>query len=374
MKEISSFAKMHSENSIVEEAYDYFVKLKSGKIITDTMSGLWCSPLGYSQQFIKDAAYQQSLKNPYYSNFLGTNNEITEQYAESLCDAVNMDRVYFANSGSAAVETAIKISTHVSGIPAGIVSKHSYHGSTILSANASDQEINDWAKMNDPLDVYKFGNADELEELIEKDVGFIMIEPVVAAGGVYAHEPKVFDLLRTAQSKGIIVIFDETVTGFGKLGNLFAKDYYNFQPDIIVLGKAISNGYFPLSACLITNEIASRIKFFNHGFTFSGHPVGSAVGLAMLEYCKNGFDHSRLQTPINDSSIIEHRQQGCMGAIEFERRTRSMKFVRTMRNKGYMVEEASENINSVVYCIPYIISDDDYNKFIDVVKETLNEV
>jgi|TARA_B110000908_G_scaffold47914_1_gene58497 adenosylmethionine-8-amino-7-oxononanoate aminotransferase len=374
MKEISSFTKMHSEGSIVDETYDYFVKLKNGEVITDTMSGLWCSPLGYSQQFLKDAAYQQSLKNPYYSNFLGTNNEITEQYAEALCNASNMDRVYFANSGSAAVETAIKISTHVTGIPVGIVSKHSYHGSTILSANASDQEINEWAKMNNPLDIHKFSNADELEELIERNIGFIIIEPVVAAGGVYAHSPKIFELLRIAQTKGIIVIFDETVTGFGKLGPLFAKDYFNFEPDIMILGKAISNGYFPLSACLIKNDISNRIKFFNHGFTFSGHPIGSAVGLAMLEHCKEGFDHSRLQLSIDDTTIVEHRQQGCMGAIEFERRTRSMKFVRVMRSKGYMLEDASENINSVVYCIPYIMSDIDYRAFLDTIKETLNEV
>ena len=103
---------------------------------------------------------------------------------------------------------------------------------------------------------------DELEELIERNIGFIIIEPVVAAGGVYAHSPKIFELLRIAQTKGIIVIFDETVTGFGKLGPLFAKDYFNFEPDISIIYSSIKRlfqFYSQYFFCDCEQELFSKI-------------------------------------------------------------------------------------------------------------------
>lgn len=372
MREIHSFSKTHLSTPKVIRTFDFFVETTDGSLFKDTMSGLWCSPLGYSNTNIKNAINQQLTINPYSSNCLGTNNEISEEYCEKLCAFTKMDRVYLTNSGSSAVETAIKIATVVSGKNTCVVAKHSYHGSTVLSASASDQSINNWPTINEPLTSYKFSNSAELKELLEKDIGFVLIEPVVGAGGVYEHETETFNLLKKYQKQGGIVIFDEVVTGFGKTGHWFAKDKYNFNPDIIVLGKAMSNGYFPLAACCVTNNIFDNIKFFNHGFTFSGHPVGSAAGLALLDEL-NTFDHSRFNKPLVHEKIKEHRIVGCMGAIEFNKKTDAIRFKRNMRQVGYILEEASENINSVCYCLPYIFKESDFEEFRSVMGQIIND-
>lgn len=374
MREILSFNKNSVSTDEVVSTENFNVFLKSGQVLTDTMSGLWCSPLGYSNKNIKSAIAQQLEINPFQSNFLGFHNQVTEEYADKLCALTNMEKVYLTNSGSSAVETAIKVATHIKKSDTCGVARYSYHGSSVLSASASDQSINNWPTVNNPLNVFKFDSAEKLEDIIKTNPGFIIIEPVIGAGGVYTHSNEIFDLLKVYQNSGGIVIFDEVVTGFGKCGKLFAKDVYNFNPDIIVLGKAMSNGYFPLAGCLLSENIVSQIKFFNHGFTFSGHPVGSAAGLAMLdELNKFDLDYKKFDKKIIHPSIKEHRIFGCMGAIEFFKKTDSLRFITNIRSRGYMVETASENLNSVCYCLPYIFSEIDFIKFKETIESVLND-
>lgn len=374
MKEILSFNKTEISTNEVYKTEGYRVFLNNGDELIDTMSGLWCSPLGYSNTAIKKAISQQLELNPYQSNFLGFHNQITEEYAKKLCYLTNMDKVYFTNSGSSAVETAIKIATHLRQNNLCGVAKHSYHGSSVLSASASDQSINNWPTVNNPLNVLKFNSEETLKDIIKNNLAFIIIEPVIAAGGVYEHSTEIFQLLKDYQSSGGIVIFDEVVTGFGKCEKMFAKDVYKFNPDIIVLGKAMSNGYFPLAGCLVSERISSKLKFFNHGFTFSGHPVGSAAGLAVInELEKINLSHKRFDKKITHERVKDHRIVGCMGSIEFYKKTDSLRFVKKIRERGYMIENASENLNSVVYCLPYILSDNDFECFIQNSKDIIND-
>lgn len=368
-KEIMSFKKIGVAVDQLIRAEDYKLFFKNGNFLIDTMSGLWCVPLGYSNKEIKLSMFEQCENLPYGTNFLGYQNQITEQYAELLCKLTNMHKVYFTNSGSSAVETAIKLTLKKKGI----VSKYSYHGSTILSACASDQNINSSWNVNSPIDVLKFDNPDNLEKLLkENNDAFVMIEPVIAAGGVYPHVDQVFKILKYYQ-KNNLVIFDETVTGFGKLGRMFAFEKFNFKPDIIVLGKAITNGYFPLGACLATEKVLENIKFFNHGFTFSGHPIGTAVALKTLQILMRSQDlflnHDRFYKDDNIS-----RQIGCMGAIDFVSPKKSLSFLRKMRQRGYILEYGSENINTIVYCLPYIFSNEDYKNFLKNISECKKEL
>ena len=157
-KEIMSFAKLNSHTDRVVSAKDYTLTLENGKLLTDTMSGLWTTPLGYSNDIMKAAMTNQLNKLPYASNFSGNQSETTERYAEALCKKTNMNRVYFTNSGSTAVETAIKLT----GKNVAICGEHSYHGSTILSANVSDQGINKFWGIQNPMSIYKFERADDL--------------------------------------------------------------------------------------------------------------------------------------------------------------------------------------------------------------------
>jgi acetylornithine/N-succinyldiaminopimelate aminotransferase len=311
----------------------------------------------------------QLNKLPYGTNFLGRQNEITETYAEQICKVTNMDRVYFTNSGSTAVETAIKITNRKKAI----VSKRSYHGSTILSACASDQKINESWNLNNPIDVLKFSNAEDLENILKKNNdAFVLLEPVIAAGGVYEQPKEVFEVCKKYQQKKVPLLLDETVTGFGKLGTLFAFEKYNLEPDVLILGKSITNGYFPMGACLTKNHMLDNIKFFNHGFTYSGHPIGCAVALKVLQLLlsnKSLFNHNKF---FKSKDIT--RQIGCMGAIDFNSSKRSLKFLKDMLTDGYILEYGSENINTIVYCLPYIMEKNDYNNFLNALHTNINDI
>ena len=359
-KEILSFSKIHTgAEQVVTAKYDELL-MSDGKIYKDTMSGLWNVSLGYSNDNIKQAMMNQMVKLPYASNFSGYHSKTAEEYASTICKRTNMSRVYFTNSGSAAVETAIKLS----GKEIAVCGKHSYHGSTILSSNASDQDINKFWGIQNPMSVHKFEDVDDLVSICKGlyDMSFVIIEPVVGAGGVYDWDPEIFTVLKEYQDKGGVVIFDETVTGFGKLGTMFAFEKLNFEPDMIVLGKGITNGYFPMGACLINERIEKNIKMFNHGFTYSGHPVGCAAALETLkELDKIDLNHKQIDGVT--------RQYGCMGAIDFESPKQSLTFIKNMREVGYILEDGSENVSTAVFCLPYIFKDHDL--FEEAIKECI---
>ena len=362
-KEILSFSKIHiGAEEVISATYDELL-MSDGKVYKDTMSGLWNVPLGYSNENIKQSMINQLVKLPYTSNFSGYHSETTEKYANEICKRTNMSRVYFTNSGSAAVETAIKLS----GKQVAVCGKHSYHGSTILSANASDQDINKFWNIQNPMSVHKFDGADQLESICKGlfDLSFVIIEPVIGAGGVYEWQPEVWNILKEYQQKGGVVILDETVTGFGKLGTMFAFEKYNIEPDMIILGKGITNGYFPMGACLINERIEKTVKMFNHGFTYSGHPIGCAVALETLkEIDKLDLEHKQI------NGIT--RQYGCMGAIDFETPRQSLTFIKKMRELGYILEDGSENVSTAVFCLPYIFKD--HNEFEEAIKCTITDI
>ena len=349
-KEILSFSKMHVEGDQVITATHDELLMKDGRVLKDTMSGLWNVTLGYSNNNIKQSMMNQLVKLPYASNFSGYHSQTTEQYANEICKRTNMSRVYFTNSGSAAVETAIKLT----GKEIAVCGKHSYHGSTILSANASDQDINKFWGIQNPMSVHKFEDVDDLISICKGlyDMSFVIIEPVVGAGGVYDWPTEIWKVLEEYQQKGGIVILDETVTGFGKLGTMFAFEKINFKPDMIILGKGITNGYFPMGACLINERIEKSVKMFNHGFTYSGHPVGCAAALETLkEIDKLDLQHKQIKGVT--------RQYGNMGAIDFETPKQSLTFIKKMREAGYILEDGSENVSTAVFCLPFIFKDHD---------------
>ena len=349
-KEILSFSKMHVEGDQVITATHDELLMKDGRVLKDTMSGLWNVTLGYSNNNIKQSMMNQLVKLPYASNFSGYHSQTTEQYANEICKRTNMSRVYFTNSGSAAVETAIKLT----GKEIAVCGKHSYHGSTILSANASDQDINKFWGIQNPMSVHKFEDVEDLISICKGlyDMSFVIIEPVVGAGGVYEWQPEIWKVLEEYQKKGGIVILDETVTGFGKLGTMFAFEKINFKPDMIILGKGITNGYFPMGACLISERIEKSVKMFNHGFTYSGHPVGCAAALETLkEIDKLDLQHKQIKGVT--------RQYGNMGAIDFETPKQSLTFIKKMREAGYILEDGSENVSTAVFCLPFIFKDHD---------------
>lgn len=341
MKEIGSFVKPSITPEQIEKAIDYTIYLDN-KPYKDTMSGLWCTPLGYSVESIKSAIQKQLADLPFYNNYFESQCTVTEQYAERLCDLTEMDRAYFSLSGSAAVETAIKLAHHQRPTGKCCVFRRSYHGASVLSGHTSDYDLHSFHKMKSPIDVYYYEPGMDLSEM-----SFVLIEPIICAGGVHVHDRSVWIDLLGYQLQGGIVIFDETVTGFGKTGTLFAKQWTEIEPDIMILGKAITNGYLPYAATLMKKKLVPQ-KTFEHGYTCSGHPVCSAAAMAML-----------------DELYRYEFRDDYMGAFQFDTIRRALKFKKSMKKSGYITELSSSDATRVVYCLPYIMTEEDREKFFE---------
>ena len=341
MKELGSFVKPSITPEQIEKAVDYTIYL-DGKPYKDTMSGLWCTPLGYSVESIKSAIQKQLVDLPFYNNYFESQCTVTERYAERLCDLTNMDRAYFSLSGSAAVETAIKLAHHQRPTGKCCVFRRSYHGASVLSGHTSDYDLHSFHKMKSPIDVHYYEPGMDLSKM-----SFVLIEPIICAGGVHEHDRSVWIDLLGYQMQGGIVIFDETVTGFGKTGTLFAKQWTEIEPDIIILGKAITNGYLPYAATLMKKKLVPH-KTFEHGYTCSGHPVCSAAAMATLD----------------ELNEYEFRDD-YMGAFQFDTIRKALKFKKSMKKSGYITELSSSDATRVVYCLPYIMTEEDREKFFE---------
>lgn len=339
MKEIGSFVKPSIEAKKITYAEGYHI-YSDGKKWIDTMSGLWCVPLGYSNDQIKTAMRTQLDLLPYYNNYFETQCDITERYAEALCEEARFDRAYFSNSGAEAVETAIKIAHHNRPTGKCMVFKNSYHGASVLSGYTSDYDLHTFHKMKAPIEVHLWDG-----KKIPEDMSFVLIEPVICAGGVRDHSRDTWAAIYEYQKKGGIVIFDEIVTGFGKTGTMFAKDWVGMEPDMMTLGKAITNGYVPFAATLINERLLPK-STFEHGYTCSGHPVAARAAMAaLLQY----------QTMEFADDYIGYR--------EFKTIKEAVKFKAHMYEEGYIVEYSSSDIKRVVYCLPYILPEDEKKKF-----------
>ena len=348
MIELGSFVKPFIKPQQIEKAHDYTIYL-DGVPYIDTMSGLWCTPLGYSVQNIKDRIYSQLNDLPFYNNYFESQCKVTEEYAERLCGIAEMDRVYFSLSGSAAVETAIKLAHHKRPTGKCCVFRRSYHGASVLSGYTSDYDLHSFHKLKAPIEVHYYKPDIDLA-----DMSFVLIEPIICAGGVHRHDDSIWWDLLEYQLNGGIVIFDETVTGFGKTGTMFAKQWALIEPDIMILGKAITNGYMPYAATLMKKEMLPN-KTFEHGYTCSGHPVASAAALAMLD----------------ELDKIQFRDD-YMGAFQFDSIRKALKFKQHMKSSGFITELSSSDPCRVVYCLPYIISEKDKERFFEASDEYIH--
>jgi acetylornithine/N-succinyldiaminopimelate aminotransferase len=211
------------------------------------------------------------------------------KYAEKLVSLLppNFETCFFVNSGSEAIEGAMKLAKRYTGRSKIVSCKNSYHGSThgALSIQGSELYKNPFR----PLlpDTFQIGFNDiEAINFIDKDTACMIIEPVQAEAGVIFPENDFLDLIRKRCSEtGTLLIFDEVQTGFGRIGSIFAIERFNVIPDIIVLAKALGGG-MPLGAFLCSRDIMASLSTnpqLGHITTFGGHPVSCAAGLASLE-------------------------------------------------------------------------------------------
>lgn len=314
---------------IITSAQGVYVYDCNGEELLDAMAGLWCVNIGYGREELAQAAERQMRELPYYNTFFQTTHIPAIDLSEKLAKLAprDLNHVFYAGSGSEANDTNIRIVRQYWALLGHaekniiISRKNAYHGSTLGGAslggmNAMHQQgglpipnvqhINqpDWWAEGGELSPEEFGlaRARELEEAIvefgEERVAAFIAEPVQGAGGVIVAPDTYWpEIQRICDKYEIILIADEVICGFGRTGNWFGSQTMKIRPDIMTIAKGLSSGYQPIGGSIVSKKIAEVIgkDEFNHGYTYSSHPVAAAVALANLNIIESEGIVERVQ-------------------------------------------------------------------------------
>ncbi len=318
--------RAHAKNGPLVIARGEGVKVwdDQGKEYIEAVAGLWCASLGFSNHRLAEVAYEQMKKLPFYHAFTAKSHEPLIDLSEMLIERAPcaMSKVFYANSGSEANDTAIKMVWYYNnaiGKPEKkkIISRlKAYHGITIASGSLTglpanhkmfDLPVGDrfihvstphhyhGAKPGESEADFATRLAQELEDTILREgpetVAAFFAEPVMGAGGVMVPPATYFDKIQAVLRKyDVLFVADEVICGFGRTGNYWGCQTYSITPDIITCAKALSASFLPISAVIINDRVfqgladgSSTIGTWGHGFTYSGHPVAAAVALETLK-------------------------------------------------------------------------------------------
>jgi putrescine---pyruvate transaminase len=311
---------------IIVKGEGVYIWDSEGHKIFDAMSGLWCVNVGYGRKELADAAYAQMMQLPFYNSFFQTTTEPSIQLAKLLSEVTpkQFNRVFFSGSGSEGNDTIVRLARHYwtcLGQPQKkvIIGRwNGYHGSTMAGASLGGMEgmhqqgglpIPDIAHIQQPYwfeigrikypelskDEFGIKAASWLEEAIidigaDKVAAFIG-EPVQGAGGVIIP-PKTYwpEIQRICKKYDVLLVTDEVICGFGRTGNWWGCETFGIEPDLMTFAKGVTSGYVPLGGVMVSDKIADVVIAhgdFNHGYTYSGHPVAAAVAIANINILRN---------------------------------------------------------------------------------------
>jgi len=278
----------------IERAEGSFLYDSSGRDYLDLISGVSVSNTGHRHPAVVAAVKEQTDRYMHLMVYGEMIQSPQVLYAERLASLLppSLQSVYFVNSGSEAIEGALKLARRYTGRNEIIYFRNAYHGSTTgaLSVQGSELYRNAFRPLMPATTMAGFNSA-EAAGMVSHNTAAVIVEPVQAEAGVIQPAGSFLDDLRSAcHSHGALLIFDEVQTGFGRTGSLFSLFRYNVIPDILVLAKALGGG-MPLGAFVASREIMSSLAHdpvLGHITTFGGHPVCCAAGLASLEVIVNG--------------------------------------------------------------------------------------
>src|SRR5215475_8132375 len=401
---------------VLERAKGIYVYDSDGKAYIEGMAGLWCTSLGYGNEELVEAAAAQMRKLSFAHLFNGRSHDPAVELAERLKEIapVPISKVFFCNSGSEANDTQMKLVWYMNnalGRPRKkkIVSRQrAYHGVTIAAASLTGLPNNHTdfdlpiagvvhtdcphyyrnAIEGESEEAFATRLAAQLEELILREdpetVAAFIAEPVMGAGGVVVPPPTYFaKIMQVCEKYDLLMIADEVITGFGRLGRMFGSEVVGYRPHAISIAKALSSAYVPIAGVLVPPrmydalvEESRKIGTFGHGFTYSGHPAAAAVALKTLEIFARDriVDKVVALTPqfreglnrLGKHPLVgEARGLGLMGAIELvaDKRTKrafdpkvgvSARCVAAAQAEGLIVRALAGDTISL--CPPLIIS------------------
>ena len=367
-----------------------------GRELVDGMASLWYCAIGHGRREMADAIAAQVATLEAYSCFDPFTTDPAEQLAEVLCDLGPMPdaRVFFTGSGSESIDTAMKLA-RVAHVQAGqpqrklIISRvRGYHGTAYGGTSA--QGIAPNKEHFGPFvdDVVQVA-ADDVEALASlmaqrgSEVAAVITEPVQGAGGIYpATDGYLESVRRLCDQHGAYLIFDEVITGFGRLGTWFAAHRYGVRPDLVTFAKAVTSGYQPLGGVFVGAAPRAALEsdtdfFLRHGFTYSGHATACAAALKNLEIMQRESlveraNHvgARLEGGLRalaaDGTIHHARGLGAMWAAGLHPEQNAIAMRDHMFTEGAVVCRAL-NTDSLLFCPPLVTTDEQIDRIVDAV-------
>ena len=368
---LAQHARGESPNRIMTGGAGVYVEDRDGTKLLDGFAGLYCVNVGYGRQEIAEAIADQAKSLAYYHSYVGHGTEASITLAKMVMDRApkGMSKVYFGLGGSDANETNVKLVWYYNNIldrpeKKKIISRwRGYHGSGLVTGSLTGLELFH-KKFDLPLDrvhhttaPYYFRRPDlamneadftahcvaELEALIEREgpdtIAAFIGEPVLGTGGLVPPPAGYWEAIQAVLRRhDILMISDEVVTGFGRLGSMFGSAHYGIEADFITIAKGLTSAYAPLSGSIVSDRVWKVLEQgtdengpIGHGWTYSAHPIGAAAGVANLKLIdelglvKNaGETGAYLQTAMR-AAIGDHpnvgdiRGEGMMCAVEFVR-------------------------------------------------------
>src|SRR5471030_482642 len=418
---------------VIERGKGVFLYGADGKDYLEAMGGLWCTALGWGEEELVQAAADQMRKLSFAHIFGGKSHEPGIALAERLKEMapIPVGKVFFANSGSEANDTQIKLmwfAANARGEPKRkkiIARNRAYHGVTLASASLTGLDAfhksfdlpfdftvrvecpHYWknALPGESEEQYSARLAADLEATILREgpdtIAAMFVEAVMGAGGAMVPPKGYFEAITPVLDKyGIFLVDDEVICGFGRTGNAFGCQTMNFQPDSMSIAKALSSAYLPISAVLLSPELveiieeeAVRIGGLWHAFTYSAHPVAAAVALKTLEIYerRDTFGHVRKVAPLflqrlkalaGHPLVGEANGVGLIGAVELvadkktKRNFEASRLVGTRcaqfcQDEGVIVRALLQD--RIALCPPLVISEAEIGELFDRLERGLNK-
>ncbi len=417
---------------VITKGDGIYVYDEAGTQYIEGLAGLWCTSLGFNNKRLVEAATKAMEQLPFYHSFGSKSHPTAIALAERLIEMapVPMSKIFFANSGSEANDTAVKIIWYINnarGLPEKkkiIAREKGYHGVTLMTASLTGLP-NNHRDFDLPLDrvlhtdcphFYRYGApgesedefatrcADNLRKLILEEgpetIAAFFAEPVMGAGGVIPPPATYFEKIQAVLMEyNILFVVDEVICGFGRTGNMFGTETYDLKPDMITVAKALSSGYLPISALMVSEDIfqsmvaeSEKIGVFGHGFTYGGHPVPCAVALETMNIYQEMdiVGHVQKTAPalqdglqkLADHPLVgEARGVGLLGALELVKNKETRESFDVSEGIGaVLASHAQANGlisramgDSLAFAPPLVIDNNQIQQILAVVQQSLDE-
>ena len=375
---LAEHARGESPSRIVTGGSGVYIEDRDGHRLLDAFAGLYCVNVGYGRTEIADAIAEQARKLAYYHSYVGHGTEASITLAKMILERApkNMSKVYFGLSGSDANETNIKLVWYYNNIigrpeKKKIISRwRGYHGSGLITGSLTGLELFH-KKFDLPLAQvihteapYYLRRSEEvtsetefsqwcaakLEELIvvegAETIAAFIGEPVLGTGGIVPPPAGYWEAIQSVLKKhDVLLIADEVVTGFGRLGTMFGSEHYGIEADLITLAKGLTSAYAPLSGSLVSDSVwrvlekgTDEFGPFGHGWTYSAHPIGAAAGVANLSLIDDlglvanaketgAYLLDQMRAALADHPhVAEVRGEGMLCAVEFAEDPKARRF------------------------------------------------